>query len=84
CVWAGITEAAASQASNVLPAGRPEARRRIRDGRVVAAGGLLGQEDAQDLGVFPALAGGGGDHLRRRSANVWHAQASEQSVELVG
>ncbi|MFZ0975230.1 MAG: hypothetical protein WAN22_23585 [Solirubrobacteraceae bacterium] len=44
-----------------------------RDGGVVAAGGLLGQEDAQDLGVFPALAGGGGDHLRRRSANVWHA-----------
>ena len=29
CVWVGITEDAASQASNVLPAGRPEARRRI-------------------------------------------------------
>ena len=54
------------------------------DGRVVAAGGFLGEQDAQDFGVFPALAGGGRDHLRRGPADVWHAQAAQQSVELVG
>ena len=38
----------------------------------------------ENFSVFPALAGGGRDHFRRRSANVWHAQTSQQPVELVG
>ena len=37
----------------------------------VAAGGPLGEQDPEDLGVFPALRGGGRDHLRRRAADVW-------------
>ena len=38
---------------------------------LVAAGGLLGEQHLEDLGVLPALAGRGRDHLRRRPADVW-------------
>ena len=55
-----------------------------RDRRLVAAGGLLGEQDAQDLGGLPALGGGGRDHLRRRAPDVGHPQPPQQAVELVG
>ena len=54
------------------------------DRRLVAAGGLLGEQDLQDFGVFPALAGRGRDHLGRRAANIGQPQAAQESVELVG
>ena len=38
------------------------------DRRPVAARGLLGEQDPAGLGVFPALRGRGGDHVRRRAA----------------
>ena len=51
---------------------------------MVAAGGLLGEQHPQDLGVFPALRGGVGDHLRRGAADIWQPQPAEQPLELVG
>ena len=55
-----------------------------RDGRLVAAGGLLGEQNSEDFGVLPPLARRGGDHLGRCSANVGHSQPAQQAVELVG
>ena len=56
-----------------------------RDGRVVAAGGLLGEQDTQDLGVFPALRW---SRSRSPPAPLGEHRACrrrlQQSVELVG
>ena len=55
-----------------------------RGGRLVAAGGLLGEQHAQDLGVLPALRVGGREHLRRRPPHVRQPEPPQQPVELVG
>src|SRR5947209_4211369 len=55
----------------------------LRLSTLVAAGGFLGEQHPQDLGVLPALRGRVGNHLRRRPADVWEPEPSEDSVELV-
>ena len=76
----------------VDPCQRPQCLLRLRLGsrtdrvRIVAwsrAGGLLGQEHAQNFGVFPALRSRVRDHLRGGVADVWQSQASQQRLELV-
>ena len=55
-----------------------------RDGRVVAAGGLLGEQHAQHFGGLPALAGGGRDHIRRRAANIGQPQPAQSRSSSSG
>jgi hypothetical protein len=58
---------------------------RVRAGAALGGagrGGLLGEQDAQDLGGLATLAGGSRDHLRRRAADIGHPQPPQQRLEL--
>jgi hypothetical protein len=65
-----------------LAGGEPGCTASRPDRRLVAPGGLLGEQDPQDLGVVPALRGRAGDHFGRRVPDVWEQQAPQQPVEL--
>ena len=54
------------------------------DRGLVAALGLFGQQDPQDLAGLPALRGRGRDHLGRGAADIGHPQPAQQPVELGG
>ena len=84
CVAAGIGDAAAFHASNVLPAGSPRRAATHPDRRAVAAGGLLGEQDAQHFGGIPALGLRRGEDLGGGVANVGHPQPPQQPVDLIG
>jgi len=82
-VGLGIADAFSSQASKVLPAGSPEALRRIRIVAWSRPATSSASSTPEHFCVFPALGVGGRDHLGRGSADVWQPHASEQPVELL-
>jgi hypothetical protein len=83
--WAlvGIAERSRSQASKVLPAGSPDARRLVRMVAWSRPVAFSESSTRRTSACFPALAGGVGDHLGRRPTDVWEPEPPQQAFELV-
>ena len=83
-VLAGIAERSGSHASKVLPAGSPDARRRIGSSPCHGRRPPRRAARAEPRRVPSAASGRVRDHLRRRSADVWKPQAAQQASSSSG
>ena len=54
-----------------------------RQGGAFPAGGFLAEQGPENLGRFPALRPGGGDHLRCVPADVGQPQPPQQRLEVI-
>ena len=69
---------------NVFPVGNAAAARSVARAGAFPARGFLGEQGPQDLGGFPPLRPGGGDHLGCVTADVRQPQPPQQRLQVAG
>ena len=74
--------AAGSQASKVLPVGKPAALRREASMERARPAASSVKQGFDDLGRFPALRSGGRDQFRGHRPGVGHLQGPHQGFEV--